>query len=63
MSANDSNLRFAKRLLVLPSGDFEEAGVLACQNRGDDVWIRLGPPRTFYSVDTTCELTAQCVNH
>jgi hypothetical protein len=27
-----------------------------CQARGDDVWVRLGPPHAFYSVDSTREM-------
>jgi hypothetical protein len=46
---------------ILPGGDFEaairaprnsKAGVLVCQSRGSNIYLRLGPPRTFYSVAT-----------
>jgi transposase len=29
---------------------------LVCQARGDDVWVRLGPSRACYSVDSPREL-------
>ena len=57
--------RFAERIVVLPGGDFDavllaprnsKARVLVCQCRSDDVWIRLGLPHSFYSVDSTREL-------
>jgi len=57
--------RFGRGLRVLPNGDFEafvraprtsKAGVLVCMSRGTDVWVRLNPPNTFYSVDTPREL-------
>jgi hypothetical protein len=57
--------RFGRTLRTLPGGDFEafvpaprgsNAGSLVCRSRGADVWVRFGPPRTFYSVDTPREL-------
>jgi hypothetical protein len=57
--------KFGRTLQEAPNGDFEawiraprgsKARVLVCQTQGRDVWLRLGPPRTFYSIDSTREL-------
>ena len=57
--------RFSRGLRVLPDGDFEafvraprasNAGALICMSRGTNVWVRLNPPNTFYSIDTPREL-------
>jgi hypothetical protein len=56
--------RFANRLRILPSGDFEaailaprnsKAGTIVCQSHGADVWVRFGPakqPAHDGSIDT-----------
>lgn len=57
--------KFGRAMQTFSNGDFDasipsprrsKARALVCQARGDDVWVRLGPPRTFYFVDSPREL-------
>jgi hypothetical protein len=53
--------KFGRAMQLFSNGDFDasissprrsKARALVCQARGGDVWVRLGPPRTFYLVDS-----------
>jgi hypothetical protein len=57
--------KFGRAMQTFSNGDFDasipsprrsKARALVCQARAGDVWIRLGPPRTFYFVDSPREL-------